>query len=192
MPNSINGNTPTPQNNTSTTTQATFKVGDTVLCPHWGKDSYTIQESGFKDFPLQICGQFAPDYENSYFCFDENGINTVHHAIFHDTPANRQAIATLYHSDNTPAEKPTYKPDVWEIKHGKISNGIFHRPFFVVCRNGEYIDLDNSISSYRYVTAFHIMLHLQAISNDNFTIEPISWQPMTGYNVILDSVEVQA
>lgn len=91
-----------------------------------------------------------------------------------------------------PATKPTYTPDHWEKLYGKISkDGVFHKPNFVVMRNGEYIAVaSGSVSAYSYTNAFHIMLHLQAISpNDNFTIEPCSWQPMTGYNVILDSVE---
>lgn len=90
--------------------------------------------------------------------------------------------------NNATATKPTYTPDQWEKLHGYFKNGVFHKPNFVVMRNGDYIDLNGSTSAYTYVTAFHIMLHLQAVNpHDNFTVEPCSWQPMTDYNVILDS-----
>lgn len=83
--------------------------------------------------------------------------------------------------------KPTYTPDRFEREHGYFKNGVFYKPNFVVMRNGEFIELDSCVSAYRYTTAFHIMLHLQSVCpNDNFTVKPISWQPMTDYNVLAD------
>ena len=97
-------------------------------------------------------------------------------------------ITSPRHNDEPQSEKPTYKPSQWEIQHGFIRDGVFHRPDFVVLRNGKLIDLDgNWCSSYRYQQAFHIMLHLQAVSDDCYTVEPISWQPMTDYNVIFEN-----
>lgn len=111
------------------------------------------------------------------------------------SPANNapleHAPQNLHPQRTTPATtKPTYTPDHWEKLHGKISKGgVFYKPNFVVLRNGEFIEVEGGgVSAYNYVTAFHIMLHLQAVNpHDNFTVEPCSWQPMTDYNVILDS-----
>lgn len=100
-------------------------------------------------------------------------------------------ITSPRHNDE-PQAKPTYTPNYWERKHGKVINGVFHKPNFVVMRNGKYIELNGStVSAYSYKDAYHIMLHLQAISDDEYTIQPCSWLAMTDYNVLLDD-EVSA
>ena len=96
-------------------------------------------------------------------------------------------ITSPRHNDE-PQAKPTYTPDTWERKHGKIIDGVFHKPNFIVLRNGKYIELMGStVSAYNYKEAFHIMLHLQTVCpNDTFTVEPTSWQPMFDFNVVME------
>lgn len=79
-------------------TTASIEAGDSVLCPHWGNDSYIAQQT---DLPhlLEICRVDPHTNENKYFFFNIHGVNATFHdlpAAFHDTPANREAIATLY------------------------------------------------------------------------------------------------
>ena len=95
MPKSIRttSNTQTPTNSTP----ATFKAGDAVLCPFVGNGTYKLFN----------------DKEYGCLCFTANG-KTYHYrndgkvsrddtapSLFHDTKANRQAIATLYSGNQT-------------------------------------------------------------------------------------------
>ena len=34
--------------------------------------------------------------------------------------------------------------------------------------------------------AFHILIHLQAISKDNFELKPVSWKPLNDFDVVLN------
>lgn len=80
----------------------------------------------------------------------------------------------------------TYTLNQYDKQHGKVINGIFHKPIFAVYRNSKMMELNGGqTSAYKdYATAFHIMLHLQAVSKDDFQVLPVSWQPMNDYQII--------
>ena len=91
MPNSIRttSNTQTTTNSTS----ATFKAGDSVLCPTIGGGIYTLLPNGQSTSRLIIRdGEKAHAYHLDGRIFHDSPLPS----IFHDTPANRAAIATLY------------------------------------------------------------------------------------------------
>ncbi|MDN3397675.1 hypothetical protein QL919_02905 [Psychrobacter sp. APC 3426] len=90
-----------------TANQITFDIGDAVLCPSVGDGLYTLFN----------------DKENGCLCFTTNS-KTYHYrsdgkvsrddntpSLFHNTPANRQAIATLYNDDPLP-KKTTETNDI--------------------------------------------------------------------------------
>ena len=77
---------------TSNSTQATFKAGDAVLCPNLGNGAYKL----FNDKEYGCLGFNANG--KTYHYRTDGKVSRIDGApsIFHDTPANRQAIATLY------------------------------------------------------------------------------------------------
>lgn len=90
--------------------QAIFAIGDVVLCPSLSDQSFelTADPHGKRD-------ELTLAYDSSYFYYDVQGYfvkasNTetgdYQPSLFHDTPANRQAIVTLYGS-LTQASNPT-------------------------------------------------------------------------------------
>ncbi len=84
--------------NTQTTTNstpATFKAGDAVLCPSIGNSSYTLHPNGGDQDSTRLV---IRDGDSSYGFYRDGRIfpNDALPSIFHDTQANRQAIATLY------------------------------------------------------------------------------------------------
>lgn len=83
-------------------------------------------------------------------------------------------------------EKPLYVPSYWERKDGYFKDGIFYQPFYAVYCNGEVIEPLGSVNAYLYDKAFHILIHLQAISKDNFELKPVSWKPLNDFNVCLN------
>ena len=92
MPNSIRTTS-----NTQTTTKstpATFKAGDSVLWAAVSNDTYKLQSSSDKR-----SNRLFIRHANIEYSFDTDGRSSPDDALpslFHDTPANRQAIATLY------------------------------------------------------------------------------------------------
>lgn len=93
MGNSIrtNSNTQTPTN----TTLATFKAGDSVLCPSIGNSSYTLYPNGSDNDSTRLIIRSGDD---SHGFYRDGRIfpNDALPSLFHDTEANRQAISTLY------------------------------------------------------------------------------------------------
>ena len=89
---------------------------------------------------------------------------------------------------HTPAqdEKPLYIPSYWERKDRHFKDGIFYQPFYAVYRNGEMIQPLGSVNAYLYDKAFHMLIHLQAISKDNFELKPVSWKPLNDFDVVLN------
>lgn len=98
MPNSIRttSNTQT----TTNSTPATFKAGDAVLCPSLSSNPFVLTNDPYGKRDI-----LALEYEGSYFYYDRNGYfvranqdetDDFQPSLFADTPANRQAIATLY------------------------------------------------------------------------------------------------
>lgn len=89
---------------------------------------------------------------------------------------------------HTPAqdEKPLYIPSYWERKDGYFKDGVFHKPSYEIFNNGAPLEPLGVSFGYRYEVANHILMHLQAVSSDNFTIKPTSWQPMNDFNVVME------
>lgn len=100
MPKSIRttSNTQTITNSTP----ATFKAGDSVLCPSLSSNPFVLHSS-----PRGKRNLLALTHDGSYFYYDAQGYfvpacdketGDYQPSLFHDTPANRQAINTLYGS----------------------------------------------------------------------------------------------
>ncbi len=108
--------------NTSSTL-ATFKAGDAVLCPRFGSDSHQLfidDEDGFLSFIVGV-NKFHTRADGKLSPNDKSP------SIFHDTPSNRQIIAALYDQaapsqrkliDTTSADDD----EVVLIKSSKLSN----------------------------------------------------------------------
>ncbi len=89
--------------NTQTTTNstpATFKAGDSVLCPSLSLNPFVLHNDPYGKREL-----LAINHDGSYFYYDAQGYfvkasddetGDYQPSLFHDTEANRQAIATLY------------------------------------------------------------------------------------------------
>lgn len=91
MPNSIRttSNTQTPTNSTL----ATFKAGDAVLCPSVGDGTYKLFNKSKDCLTINI-GNVECLYRADGRAYHDDCY--VLPSLFHDTEANRQAIATLY------------------------------------------------------------------------------------------------
>ncbi|MGE6327834.1 hypothetical protein [Psychrobacter pacificensis] len=110
--------------NTQTTTNhtpATFKAGDSVLCPSLSLTSFVLTADPYGKRDL-----LALTHDGSNFYYDEKGYSVsasdtetgdYQPSLFHDTPANRQAIATLYSGSHTSQRKviDTTVPDDDEV-----------------------------------------------------------------------------
>ena len=87
-------------------------------------------------------------------------------------------------SSDTPANRPAYTPSLWEKQYGYTRDSVFYRPSFGIYRNDEPLDLDSGFDiGYSYEVASHIIMHLKAVSNDNFTIEPLAWTPVFNHRL---------
>lgn len=94
--------------NTQTTTNhapAIFKAGNSVLCPSLSSSPFILSNDprGKRDL-------LALTHDGSYFYYDAQGYfvpasdkvtGDYQPSLFHDTEANRQAIATLYSGNQT-------------------------------------------------------------------------------------------
>ena len=108
--------TPTPATN-----QAIFAIGDVVLCPSLSSEPFTL-----------IAGQrdlLALTYDGSYFYYDVRGYfipasdtetGDYRPNLFHDTPANRQAIATLYSNASTTQSSQRKVIDITEANDNEV------------------------------------------------------------------------
>ena len=101
----------TKDNRTSlnTPTPAPFKAGDSVLCPSLSSNPFVLTADPYGKRDI-----LALEYEGSYFYYDRNGYfvranqdetDDFQPSLFADTPANRQAIATLYSGNQTSQRK---------------------------------------------------------------------------------------
>ena len=99
MPNSIRttSNTQT----TTNSTPATFKAGDSVLCPSVGSGTYQL----FNDKEYDCLGFTANGKTYHYRNDGKVSRDDAAPSLFHDTKANRQAIATLYNGSHTSQRK---------------------------------------------------------------------------------------
>lgn len=100
MPNSIRttSNTQT----TANSTPATFKAGDSVLCPSVGNGTYTLVNKSKDCLTINI-GNVECLYRADGRAYHDDCY--VLPSLFHDTPANRQAIATLYNGSQSSQRK---------------------------------------------------------------------------------------
>ena len=96
MPNSIRttSNTQT----TTNSTPATFKAGDSVLCPSVGNGTYKLIQKSKDCLTINI-GNVECLYRADGRAYHDDCY--VLPSLFHDTPANRLAIATLYSGSHT-------------------------------------------------------------------------------------------
>ncbi|GAF54598.1 hypothetical protein JCM18901_179 [Psychrobacter sp. JCM 18901] len=103
MPNSIRttSNTQT----TTNSTPATFKAGDSVLCPSLSLNPFVLHNDPYGKRKL-----LAFTHDDSHLYYDKQGYfvpacdkqtGDYQPSLFHDTPANRQAIATLYNGSQS-------------------------------------------------------------------------------------------
>ena len=101
MPNSIR----TTSNTQNTPTLATFKAGDSVLCPSLSLNPFVLTADPYGKRDL-----LALTHDDSHFYYDDKGYfvpsrdtetGDYQPSLFHDTPANRQAIAMLYSGNQT-------------------------------------------------------------------------------------------
>ena len=81
-------------------TLATFKAGDSVLCPSLSFTSFVLTADPYEQREL-----LALTHDGSYLYYDAQGYfvsasdtetGDYQPSLFQDTPANRQAVATLY------------------------------------------------------------------------------------------------
>lgn len=99
MPKSIrttsNTQTPTPATN-----QATFAIGDIVLCPSLSNSPFVLTAD-----PYGKRNNLTLEFEGSYFYYDGNGYfirasqdetDDFQPSLYRNNPANQQAINTLY------------------------------------------------------------------------------------------------
>lgn len=100
MPNSIRTTS-----NTQTTTNrtpATLKAGDSVLCPSVGSGTYTLVQKSKDCLTINI-GNVECLYRADGRAYHDDCYALPQ--LFHDTPANRQAIATLYNGSQSSQRK---------------------------------------------------------------------------------------
>ena len=91
------GNSISTTSNTQTTTNstlATFKAGDSVLCPSVGNAAYKL----FNDKEYDCLGFTLNGKTYHYRNDGKVSCDDKAPSLFYDTPANRQAINTLYGS----------------------------------------------------------------------------------------------
>lgn len=95
----------TTSNTQNTPTLATFKDGDSVLCPSLSFTSFVLTADPYGKRDL-----LALTHDDSHFYYDDKGYfvpsrdtetGDYQPSLFHDTPANRQAIAMLYSGNQT-------------------------------------------------------------------------------------------
>ena len=98
MPNSIRTTSNTQA--TTNSTPAIFRAGDSVLCPSLSVNPFVLSNN-----PRSKRDLLALTHDGSYFYYDAQGYfvpacdketGDYQPSLFHDTPANRAAITTLY------------------------------------------------------------------------------------------------
>lgn len=82
----------TTSKNQNTPTLATFKAGDSVLCPSVGTGTYQL----FNDKEYGCLGFTTNGKTYHYRTDGKVSRDDAAPSLFQDTPANRQAVATLY------------------------------------------------------------------------------------------------
>lgn len=118
----------------SATNQTTFDIGDVVLCPSLSNSPFVLTADPYGKHDLLTIA-----HEGSYHYYDEQGyfVRADDHetgdfqpSIYHNTPANQQAINTLYGTSPANQSSPrkvidttsTDDNEVVLIKSSKLSN----------------------------------------------------------------------
>ena len=96
MPKSIHTNS----NTQNTPTLATFKAGDSILCPSLSFTSFVLTADPYGKRDLLALthdgSNIYYDYKGYFVSACDTETGDYQPSLFQDTPANRQAIATLY------------------------------------------------------------------------------------------------
>jgi len=115
MPNSIRT---TSKTTTPAAEQTTFAIGDVVLCPSLSMAPFTLEADPYgKRDELTITYDGSYHYYNAqgYFVSSKDTETGAHQtSLFHDTPANRQAVATLYGNAIPAPSRPLKTIDITE------------------------------------------------------------------------------
>lgn len=90
-------------------------------------------------------------------------------------------------NEHQASNKPTFTPNYWEKKHGKVIDGVFHCPSFSVHYKGQPIRIHGVEHSYHYAEAYHIAMHLEALLGEEVQIVVTSRQNMAKFNVVMDA-----
>lgn len=121
------GNSIRTTSNTQTTTNhvpATFKAGDAVLCPSLSNSPFMLTADPYGKRKL-----LALTHDGSYFYYDDKGCfvkvtdtetGDYQPSLFHDTEANRQAIATLYSNTSTIQSSQRKVIDITEADDNEV------------------------------------------------------------------------
>ena len=123
MPKSIRttSKTTTP---TLATNQAIFAIGDVVLCPSLSNQPFELTAD-----PYGERDKLALTYDGSHFYYDVQGYfvkasdtetGDYQPSLFHDTQANRQAIATLYSNTFTTQSSQRKVIDITEADDDEV------------------------------------------------------------------------
>ena len=115
MPKSIRTNS----NTQNTPTLATFKAGDSVLCPSLSFTSFVLTADPYGKRDI-----LALTHDGSNIYYDDKGYfvpsrdketGDYQPSLFQDTPANRQAVATLYNGRFTTQDNQRKVIDTTEV-----------------------------------------------------------------------------
>ncbi|MBK3393337.1 hypothetical protein IQ457_05175 [Psychrobacter sp. M9-54-1] len=109
---------------TLATKQAIFAIGDVVLCPSLSSEPFTLIADQYGQRDL-----LSLTHDGSYFYYDEQGYfvpasdtetGDYRPNLFHDTPSNRQAIATLYSNASTTQSSQRKVIDITEADDDEV------------------------------------------------------------------------
>lgn len=168
MPNSIRtiSNTQTPTNSTS----ATFKAGDSVLCPSLSPNPFLLMSKR---------NLLSLTHDGSYFYYDAQGYfvpacdketGDYQPSLFHDTKANRQAIATLY-SGNQSSQRTVI--DTTEADDKEVILISSHDLSDIACDIDGAATVLNDIGSLLHLIYSKEITHSQAMSMTRLTHDSV-------------------
>lgn len=109
---------------TLATNQAIFAIGDVVLCPSLSSEPFTLiaDPTGKRDL-LTLThdgGYFYYDAQGYFISASDTETGDYRPNLFHDTPANRQAIATLYSNTYTTQSNQRKVIDITEADDDEV------------------------------------------------------------------------
>ena len=108
----------------NTSTLATFKAGDSVLCPSLSFTSFVLTADPYGKRDL-----LALTHDGSNIYYDDKGYfvpsrdkvtGDYQPSLFQDTPANRQAVATLYNGRFTTQANQRTVIDITDVSDNEV------------------------------------------------------------------------